>query len=41
MCRELISDYAPNAQVIVPAHDGMEKVGVMSLLPNKYTRSDV
>jgi cytidine deaminase len=38
MCRELISDYAPDAQVIVPNDSGPEVVPVLMLLPNKYQR---
>jgi len=38
MCREMISDYAPRARVIVPDGDGEEIVPVSSLLPNKYVR---
>ena len=38
MCRELISDYAPSARVIIP--DGSEPISVpiSSLLPHKYRR---
>jgi cytidine deaminase len=39
MCRELISDYAPQATVIVPDLDQPDRpmpVSVASLLPNKY-----
>jgi cytidine deaminase len=36
MCRELISDYAPGANVIVPGPAGPELVPVGQLLPNKY-----
>ncbi len=39
MCRELISDYAPEARVIVPGPEGegeVEIVSVAALLPNKY-----
>ena len=39
MCRELISDYAPTAIVIVLGRDGLEEVRVMELLPCKYKRS--
>ena len=35
MCRELISDYAPEARVIVPGATGPEVVPVGLLLPNK------
>jgi len=38
MCRELIADYGPEAKVIVPDNEGMEKVLITELLPNKYTR---
>lgn len=40
MCRELISDYAPGAAVIVPGAAGLERVPVLDLLPNKYTREE-
>ena len=36
MCRELISDYSPDARVIVPGADGPDVVTVGELLPNKY-----
>lgn len=36
MCRELISDYSPGAQVIVPGADGPVVTTISSLLPNKY-----
>lgn len=39
MCRELISDYAPAAMVIVPGKHGEEAVPIAALLPNKYTRT--
>ena len=38
MCREMISDYAPQAQVIVPADGEPEPVPVASLLPRRYAR---
>lgn len=38
MCREMISDYAPGARVIVPEGSGAEVVPISSLLPNKYVR---
>ncbi len=38
MCRELISDYAPEARVIVPVPGGVEAVPIAELLPNKYAR---
>lgn len=36
MCRELISDYSPNARVIVPDDKGAAVVSIGSLIPNKY-----
>ena len=39
ICRELISDYAPDAEVIVPGAEGPERVRIGTLLPNKYTRT--
>ena len=36
MCRELISDYAPDAKVIVPTEQGETVVSISELLPNKY-----
>lgn len=40
MCRELISDYGPQADVILPGENGaLMKVPVLSLLPAKYTRA--
>jgi cytidine deaminase len=38
ICRELISDYAPRAHVIVPGVEGPERVPMKTLLPNKYVR---
>jgi cytidine deaminase len=38
MCRELISDYAPDALVLVPGKDGEQAVPISELLPNKYHR---
>lgn len=39
MCRELISDYAPDAKVILEDHNGIKAVPVLELLPNKYDGS--
>ena len=36
MCRELISDYAPDAKVIVPSNQGETIVPILELLPIKY-----
>lgn len=36
MCRELISDYSPSAQVIIPGAVGECIVSIDELLPNKY-----
>jgi cytidine deaminase len=40
MCREMISDYAPDARVIVPRPDGFTVMGITHLLPEKYSRSE-
>jgi cytidine deaminase len=37
-CRELISDYARSARVIVPGNGGPHTVPITELLPNKYSR---
>jgi len=37
-CRELISDYAPDARVIVPGENSEQVVPVAELLPNKYRK---
>ncbi len=39
-CRELISDYDPQANVIVPNGRGVTIVSIGELLPNKYTRGE-
>lgn len=39
MCRELISDYAPEARVIVPGAKGPTTTPLATLLPNKYRRN--
>lgn len=36
MCRELISDYSPDARVIIKGTEGLEVVSVSRLLPHKY-----
>ncbi len=38
MCREMISDYAPQAEVIVSGGDGMEILKVADLLPHKFCK---
>jgi cytidine deaminase len=38
MCRELISDYSPEAFVIIPSNEGELTVLISMLLPNKYVR---
>ena len=40
ICRELISDYSPNARVVVPSSVGPVVVPIAELLPNKYRRPD-
>ena len=37
-CRELISDYASDARVIVPGDGGERVVPIAELLPNKYRK---
>lgn len=39
MCREMISDYAPDARVIVPRANGIAVVRISELLPERYERS--
>ncbi|MHC4600591.1 MAG: cytidine deaminase [Planctomycetota bacterium] len=39
MCREMISDYAPEAKVIVPGGEVENLVPVGDLLPNKFLSS--
>jgi cytidine deaminase len=40
ICREMISDYSPNAYVIVPGDDGKcMRRPILSLLPSKYRRT--
>jgi cytidine deaminase len=39
MCRELISDYSPDAMVILEKDDGVKCVPVLDLLPEKYDGS--
>ena len=39
MCREMISDYSPNAMVILPATpSGLLRKPIAQLLPDKYVR---
>ena len=38
MCRELISDYSPEAEVIINRNGELVSVPVMDLLPDKYSR---
>lgn len=38
ICREMISDFAPGARVVVPGPAGPECRSVEDLLPNKYRR---
>ncbi|TPW32682.1 cytidine deaminase [Pararhizobium mangrovi] len=39
MCREMIADYAPDAEIIVPGPDGARIASVQTLLPERYSRS--
>ena len=36
MCREMIADYAPDAQVIILVDGEPQKINVLSLLPHMY-----
>jgi cytidine deaminase len=38
MCREMISDYAPQAEVIVSGDDGLEILKMADLLPHKFCK---
>lgn len=38
ICREMISDFAPGARVVVPGPLGAEAHPIEALLPNKYRR---
>ncbi|MEE2945721.1 MAG: cytidine deaminase [Pseudomonadota bacterium] len=38
MCREMLTDYAPQALVVLPTETGPAVVKAMDLLPNKYVR---
>jgi cytidine deaminase len=38
MCREMISDYAPQAGVIVSGDDGIKILKVADLLPHKFCK---
>ena len=38
MCREMISDYAPQAEVIVSGGDVMEILQIADLLPHKFCK---
>ncbi len=38
MCREMISDYAPHAEVIVSGNDGLKILKVADLLPHKFCK---
>ncbi len=37
-CREMITDFDPQAQVIVPTSQGLQRVAVRILLPHPYQR---
>ena len=39
ICREMLSDYSPDARVIVPAQPTPGAVSVSDLLPNKFVRA--
>ena len=35
---ELVSDYAPEARVVIPGKDGEEIALVLDLIPNEYQK---
>ena len=41
MCRELISDYAPDAEVILSTPSGLRTVSVADLIPEKIALSSL
>ena len=38
ICRELLSDFARDCAVIIPANAGLARVPIAELLPSKYVR---
>jgi cytidine deaminase len=38
ICRELLTDFAPDCRIIVPRDGGLVAVAPLELLPNKYFR---
>ncbi|MBI9044095.1 MAG: cytidine deaminase [Anaerolineaceae bacterium] len=40
MCRELISDYSKDANVIVTRNGALETIPILELLPDKYVRDE-
>jgi cytidine deaminase len=38
ICRELLSDFAKDCSVIIPANGGLARVPITELLPSKYVR---
>ena len=38
MCREMISDYAPDAEVLVAEGEGVEVIKIADLLPRKFCK---
>ena len=39
ICREMLTDFAPDCRIIVPKDGGLVSVAPKELLPNKYFRS--
>lgn len=39
ICREMLTDFAPDCRIIVPRDGGLVRVAPADLLPNKYFRS--
>ncbi len=39
ICRELLSDFAPDCHVLIPENGSIKPVPIAALLPNKYIRN--
>lgn len=39
ICREMLTDFAPDCRIIVPKDGGLARVAPLDLLPNKYIRT--
>ena len=38
VCREMLADFAPGCMVLVPGDQGVARVPIGDLIPNKYVR---